>query len=543
MPDEPPLVNLSVHLIKTTHNDIDSFLLNRPRLDEYPVEFNEGAGQLFIKRPTTRIVGWASFFAGQVASRAFGLIASVSAVLLLQVRDRWFAITFGPGGRFLVDRAAIEERFGLLVVLNSIPENQIRSMDKTAFDALATHSRVQTSREASPIEFGLDVERDLVRGVTGTPSDTSLGQRLNGVDPLMASVRIELADIPSLMARYLARYRSTNYRRSFPWVDHIAQVKDVVVCQSLDEQLLDRIHGDQLETCWLAVPEIVDWDRIDGFRYGWRPRNPKHHDIDLRIWLNEMVETARGVRSPRDVDHNLLSNRKVSCLDADGVTINQWSVYKCLNAEIEGDDGNAYLISAGKWYRVGRDFVQGVNDYFDQLPRYDNGMLEYSHDGEASYNESVARNDPDTFALLDNQNIPYGGGPSRIEFCDLYTRDGDIIHVKRYGGSNVLSHLFSQGTVSGEVFWMQADFREMVNQRLPESHRIDDHRQRPGRDEYQVVFAVISKQQGEGLSLPFFSRLNLRAAARRLQAFGYRVSIAKIPVQQEFAVTKYYDGT
>ena len=541
MPDEPPLVNLSVHLIKTAHNDIESVLLNSARLDEYPVQFSEGAGQLFIRRPPTRIASWASFFAGQVAIREFGLIASVSAVLLLQVHDRWFAITFGPGGRFLIDKAAIEYRFGLLVVLNSIPENQIRSMDKTAFDALATHSRVQTSREASPIEFGLDVERDLVKAVTGTPGDTSLGQRLHGVDSLMASVRIELVDIPSLMARYLARYRSTDYRRSFPWVDHIAEVKDAVLRQNLDEQLLDRIHRDQLETCWLAVPEIVDWDRIDGFRYGWRPRNPKHNDIDLRTWLNELVETARTVRSPRDVDHRLLSNRKVYCLDADGMTINQWSVYKCFNAEIEGDDGNAYLISAGKWYRVGRDFVQGVNEYFEQLPRYDHGLPEYCHDGEGSYNESVARNDPDTFALLDKQNIPYGGGPNRIEFCDLYTRHGDIIHVKRYGGSNVLSHLFSQGTVSGEVFWMQADFRELVNQRLPESHKIDDHRRRPGRDEYQVVFAVVSKQEGDGLSLPFFSRLNLRAAARRLQAFGYRVSIAKISVQQEFAVTKFYD--
>ena len=541
MPDEPPLVNLSVHLIKTDHNDVDSFLLKRERLDEWPVQFSEGAGQLFIKRPATRIPGWAGFFAGQVERRAFGLITSVSGVLLVQVHDRWFAVTFGPGGRFLVEKTAIEERFGLLVVLNSIPDNQIRSMDKTAFDALATQSRVQTSREASPIEFGLDVERDLVRAVTGTPGDTGLGQRVHGVDSLKASVRIDLADLPDLLARYLAQYRSTNYRRSFPWVDHIAEVKDTVLRENLNEQLLNRIHHDQLETCWLAVPEIVDWDRIDGFRYGWRQKNPKHNDIDLRTWLDELVNTVRTVSSLRDVDLGLLSKRKVFCLDTNGMTINRWSVYKCLNAEIEGDDGNAYLISAGKWYRVGRDFVRGVNEYFVQLPRYGHALPEYCHDSEGSYNESVARADPHTFALLDKQNIPYGGGPSKIEFCDLYTRHADIIHIKRYGGSNVLSHLFSQGTVSGEVFWMQSDFRELVNQRLPESHRIEDCTRRPGRDEYQVVFAIVSKQEGDGLSLPFFSRLNLRAAARRLQAFGYRVSIAKIPVQERFAVAKFYD--
>ena len=88
---------------------------------------------------------------------------------------------------------------------------------------------------------------------------------------------------------------------------------------------------------------------------------------------------------------------------------------------------------------------------------------------------------------------------------------------------------------------MQSDFRESVNQRLPESHRIEDHTRQPSPREYQIVFAVVSNQAGDDLSLPFFSRLNLRVAVRRLQTYGYRVSIGKIPVQQSFAVRKIYD--
>ena len=136
----------------------------------------------------------------------------------------------------------------------------------------------------------------------------------------------------------------------------------------------------------------------------------------------------------------------------------------------------------------------------------------------------------------------FGGGPNRIEFCDLYTKDRDLIHVKRYGGSSVFSHLFAQGTVSGELFRMEPDFRRLVNDKLPLSHRIDNHRRQPDRDEYRIVFAVVSKQTGAGLSLPFFSRLNLRSAARRLQAYGYRVAIAKIPLEPEFAVTTRFDS-
>ena len=237
--------------------------------------------------------------------------------MLLRVQDRWFAITFGPGGRFLLDSTAVEQRFGLLVVLNSIPENQVRSIDKTALDALATHSRVQTSREASPIDFGLDVERDLVRAVTGTPADNALGQRLHGVDTLVATVRTELSEVPSLLARYLARHRSIAYKRNFPWVDHIAEVKDADLRTELDQALLAMIHRSEFDACWLAVPEIVDWDRIDGFRYGRRQRNAKYHDIDLRSWLNEMNEISGGGFSSTDVTLRLLSNRRILSLNTE----------------------------------------------------------------------------------------------------------------------------------------------------------------------------------------------------------------------------------
>ena len=541
VPDEPSPVNLSIHLIKDSDEDITSALSNPARLQRHAVRIHEGQGQLFITRSNARLPEWASFFSPQIDYRSFGMTKSVSAVLLLEAGGRSFALTFGPGGRFLLDKTKIEERFGLFVVLNSIPENRFRSMDKTAFDALATHSRVQTSREASPAEFGLDVERDLVRAVTGSPDGADLGQRLHGVDSLGAAVRIELNDLPGLLRTYLDRYLSTSYKTSFPWIDHIAEVKDSVLRRSLDEKLVALIQRRQSETCWLAVPEIVDWDRIHRFRYGGGQRNPTHHDVDLEAWLNELISNTKHLLSSADVDLRLLSNRKILALDADGRDVAQWPIYKCLNAELEGDDDCAYLISAGKWYRVARDFVQSVNENYRRIPRFDQDMPEYRHENEGSYNESVARYDPGTFALLDKQNIPYGGGPNRIEFCDLYTKSRDIIHVKRYGGSNVLSHLFSQGTVPGELFWTQPDFRESVNQRLPESHRIDDHTRQPSPHEYQVVFAVVSNQVGKDLSLPFFSRLNLRAAARRLQGYGYRVSIAKIPVQQEFAVTKIYD--
>jgi uncharacterized protein (TIGR04141 family) len=119
---------------------------------------------------------------------------------------------------------------------------------------------------------------------------------------------------------------------------------------------------------------------------------------------------------------------------------------------------------------------------------------------------------------------------SKIEFCDLLTNNKKIIHVKKYGGSSVLSHLFAQGMVSGELFIGDKKFREKVNKGLPESHRIENTEDRPIASDYEIIFAIISSLDKD-LDIPFFSKVNLRSAKRRLGAFGYKVSLQKIKTE------------
>lgn len=426
-----------------------------------------------------------------------------------------------------------EERFGLLVALNSIGENQIKSIDKLTFDALATHSRVQSSQEAGPRDFGLDVEQDLVRAVTGTPSDVELGHRLTGMDALRASANVALEQLPALLVRYYKQFNSDKYMEHFAFIDQIAEVKSSSLRDELDSALIEHIRTRSFERCWMAVPQMEEWARIDGFRYGSTKKNPKHHDMHLPDFLEE-------VRDPSSITIDRLRQRQVICIGDDDRQINQWSVYKCLYCELD-HGGTSYLLSDGKWYRVTRDFVQEVDEYFSRIARYSRSLPEYDDDSEGAYNERVSNEDAATYALMDRNNIPYGGGFNKFEFCDLYTKDKDIIHVKRYGQASAFSHLFAQGTNSGELFHTQSEFRELVNQRLPGSHKISDSNKRPDPDEYQVVFAIVSDTEGLDLMIPFFSRLNLRSAVRRLQGYGYRVAILKIPVNPDRSKRKRYD--
>lgn len=530
MEKKPPQITLNIFLIKKDADDVDAFLPNRTALDHHPLKDGKTLiGDLYVQKPHAKPPSWGKFFAVYLDPKELGKSSSTASVLVVQVDKRWFAITFGQG-RFLLEPESWEEGFGLRVTLNSVAQDRIKSIDKLTFDALSTHSKIQSSQEAAPQDFGLDVEQDLVRAVTGSPDDSALGHRLSGKDALRTCVSIAADQLPELLKCYQTQFRSKAYQKTFPWVDHIAEVSRASQKEELDLLLVEQIKAKNLERCWMAVPEIVDWASIDGFRFGPTKKHPKHHDIHLDRFLEE-------VRDPANITIENLRHRHVLCIGDDDRQINQWPAYKCIYCELDVK-GESYLLSGGKWYRVTKDFVAEVNDSYARIPRYPAAFPEYDDESEGAYNERVANGDAGRFALMDKKLVPLGG---RFEFCDLYTRDKDIVHVKRYGGSSVFSHFFAQGTNSGELFQTQAEFRTLVSNVLPATHKFADASKRPAAGEYQVVFAVVSDTDGADLTIPFFSRLNLRAAVRRLDGYGYRVAITKIPVSAGRSRLKRYD--
>jgi uncharacterized protein (TIGR04141 family) len=126
-----------------------------------------------------------------------------------------------------------------------------------------------------------------------------------------------------------------------------------------------------------------------------------------------------------------------------------------------------------------------------------------------------------------DRNLTYLGGA--MEFCDIFSKNKELIHIKRYGGSATLSHLFYQGVVSAELFKMEDRYRKLIHDKLSRPFRVFDPTKRPAFEEYHVVFGIISRSKTE-LTMPFFSRVGIRHALRRLQGLDYKVSLAKIAV-------------
>jgi uncharacterized protein (TIGR04141 family) len=100
-----------------------------------------------------------------------------------------------------------------------------------------------------------------------------------------------------------------------------------------------------------------------------------------------------------------------------------------------------------------------------------------------------------------------------------------MMHVKRYGGSGTLSHLFAQGVVSASLLLNDRQFRQEVNDTLPETHKLANPVEPIRSAEFEVAYVIT----GPPRTLPVFSRITLRSSFRQLNNMGFRVTVTPVP--------------
>lgn len=206
---------LTIFLIKRGLSRADA-LADRDDLSEVPVRHGtRSIGHLVIKVPNDSNSSWTQLFEGHADLRGLGLRnRSTAAVLFINRGGLLFALTFGYG-RHLLEPGSWIENFGLKTTLNMVEPAKIRSIDRKRFDELTTLTREQASKVGSIAQFGLDLEKDVLQALVGTPRDAKLGQSVAGLDALVARVECELKDVPDLLSTYAKQYRKRAYRRNF----------------------------------------------------------------------------------------------------------------------------------------------------------------------------------------------------------------------------------------------------------------------------------------------------------------------------------------
>ncbi len=515
--------SLSIFLIKRDFDSFDKIINSKKKIKQtVAIPSKNSVMELFISDSEAKPPEWIEFFEPHIDSTKIEDSHTPSAVLLVKTVKATYAIIFGFG-KYLLNVEVIEERFGLRVALNSIGTENFKNIDVKKFNRISSLTRTQGSREAGVWDFGLDIERDLLKGITGVPDDSKLGTRITGSDSISVNINTDLEDLPEKLDDIYDKSINNSYKSKFPWVDRIVEIRDATKLNVLDQEIVRKFNNDDLDDIEMAVPEIIEFSEIAGFCYESGKKALRSFDLSIKSFHDDMSRRKNFVWT---IDW--LKQHKVLAVNDTGDIIRMFSAYSCFQGEFS-ISGETYVLSGGKWYQINLDFVSEVNQYFNDFPLYSHSLPDYEDKSEGDYNSRVANLD-DNLIFFDKELFKLQKAKSGFEFCDLFRKTNDLIHVKRYGQSSKLSHLFAQELVSAEVFLMEKECREKMNEHLPDELKLIDTNVRPNANDYRVVFAIVHSKQGK-LDIPFFSKVNLRQVSKRLLTQGFNVALAKIEVR------------
>ncbi|MGY3873632.1 TIGR04141 family sporadically distributed protein [Aeromonas dhakensis] len=530
MPDPKPYRYLNTLLAKAEYGDTDfrEFLSTDARVIPLEVSDQHGfEGILYIKIAQEKRPYWAPL-ADAIVGRAIDQLSnkSSSAVLLIRVNGKVLAFTFGYG-RFLLNIGYFEQDFGLKTALNTLNHQSLRSVELHTLEDQPIQKKSQATRDSDASVFGIDIFRDVLRAVTGSPRVGIGYKNISGGDAIYSfGMEMLVEDIPKIAADLLGYYNLDLYKKSFSWVDNIRRVKDTASISALDDLFLAAVKRRD-ESIVVTLPEIIEWDSVLGFSFT-RSKRDLSPTIDTGKYLENIVPDSISVESIRrdrlyitDIHDNEFAH----------------SLYECLYFELDGVNSKK-VIFGGNWYEIDKFFMNGIDATlalielsdipFPSIEVWDEGEKK-KIEAEGDYNERVAVS-LDCY-LLDKKLVKCSKTTSPIELCDLLTKDKKLIHVKhRKGGSAGLSHLFAQGSVSAEVMLGDRAFRKEARKVLRRiSHSAHELIPIDGlkSSDYEVVFLILGDTNlSVKENLPFFSKVNLTLVFENLSQRGYEVKIA-----------------
>lgn len=530
MPEKKPYRRLNVLLAKDEFSGNGYRELLSPDAKVAELELEDGHdfdGILYVKNPEDKRPRWAQLVDTLVGREVDQLSnRSSSAVFLIRVDGKVLAFTFGYG-RFLLNLGCFQQDFGLKTALNTLNHQSLRSVDLHTLEDQPIQKKSQAARGSEASVFGIDIFRDVLRAVTGSPRAGVGYKSISGGDAIYSfGLEMLVEDLPQVASELIAYYQLDLYKDSFGWVDNIRRIKDGDTIADLDELLLNAVKSKDPGLI-ITIPEVIEWDKVLGFSFT-RSKKDLNPTIDTEQYLNNIDENSVSIESIRrdrlfvtDVHDNEFGH----------------SVYSCLYLELDSGDTKK-VIFGGNWYEIDKSFMNGVDSTLALVDLSDldfPGVHVWEEDGktkietEGDYNERAAA--AKGFFLLDKKLVKCTKTTSPIELCDLLTQDKQLIHVKhRKGGSAGLSHLFAQGSVSAEVMLGDKGFRKQARTVL---RRVD----RRARDivplnslkssEYEIIFLILGAEgQDIKKELPFFSKVNLTRVYENLSQRGFTVKIA-----------------
>jgi len=466
------------------------------------------------------------------------------ALLFLPVGNRCFALTFGNVAHNMKDNA-YEYDFGLLVTLNSLDQEKLKSADMVEpGEARRKRTQVPISTELTYLDF--DGNSEILKSLTGKVKKRYEGifKSVTGSTSLKVGLKIAPDKIEKLCKIFLRLYRMENYKDDFPNIQNIVPIKDPDKVDELDGNLL-RAFRNRNASLTLTIPDIIDYRDFTCCMFiGRSGPSEIYPDISIEQFYDYLGPDFDLAATSIEQ----LEKFRLVLTDADGNPGGSYSIYRSLLFEtLIAGDNNSYHLCEGGWYKVEADYIQRLKNYLDGKCE-NSDLCPYNHDevqgdkrtySESSYNSAIPLWQ-NRFICLDRTDISPSGN-TEIEPCDLYSvapgsDRATLYHIKISTRSTQLSHLFNQGVNSLELISLEAQAKEKLRLLIrADLHGNDEQNYLAplNSDNYKVVFAIITHKNRNALSdnLPLFSKISLRRNMQRLDLMKAQSAIMFIEDQ------------
>lgn len=489
--------------------------------------------RLFERMSFSHDVGWFEHLRPLLESTDHAVISakSAGAVLLVQAHGRVFAVTFGTGFHG-VPNASVEPDFGLKVTANCVGDGGLTMAEARG---LGKGKRNASSRLALPGEvfaLGLLTDEEWIRKFGGEVQVAGFAKSASGADALQLNiVDFDLFQLPDKLRSALDLFESDAYKQHFPFLDYFRRETNKEVITQLDEILADELRARSLDIGFASSDDFV-----------WTPDSYVLRRYRRERELNELrTEDVYDAIDHLDGWQSPLKSVKVEGRNMDGGALGDVQplrpyVVGSVRRAVDGGHHD-YATTAGAWFRVDQEFVTLVDRYLNDniadltgplsLPKWDDEFLRehvQGRYGEERYNRWVCQEFG--FSLLD-RDLYRGRSGEHVEICDMLTKDKQLICVKRMDGSDKMSHLFQQGSVSTQMLMTNDDYREKVMSKLRE---LDPAAEFGEPSHWTVVYAIATSKPGDLKDVMyFFSRAALRTHGISIKSNGgIKVAVAKI---------------
>lgn len=521
---------LAIFLLKEKYTTFDSTLKSNS-ITKYKLKDDiENEGLVVIGHEKKKEPEW-KYLLQTICKEEFPDLNNSSnrAVLFFKSEERIFAICFGYG-KYLLKDECIEREFGLKTALNIIDADKLISVDKANIGDLNLLTKTQASQKGSPYHFEIDILRDLVKGITGEPKNTSdrlFGKIITGNEAIHIAPRVKLRSIPKILKELKTSYLSDDYKERFDWIDNIKPEKDPATLEKLKTRLLKAVNSKDSTSLHLAPPFLIDWENFEYLSY--TPKGDKFNQFDIKhFYLYKFQDDFVF----DDWDKLAYQNFYIKFSTYEETF--SYKLWRFLNYETELN-GFRYIFTSSNWYKISKDYYNDIYQYCSSIEESESAFIDCVQNKDKKYDEGFYNiqlaNSKADYLLFDRNLVKSDINRSQIEVCDVYNvSNNEFIHIKFRESSSTLSHLFSQGKVSANSLQKDKTYRKNIRTILKNNRNIipienkDIH-----PNKYTVTYAIIEDKHRKFVdSLPFFSLVNFRLTLEDLLSRGFNVRVKKI---------------